>query len=65
VSWRLLPDLASRSLGGGVPYVSDELFAAGDNLVVDASPSFGARTFGPKGQVYDGWVCRSEVRWRV
>jgi len=58
VSWQLLPDLASRSLGGGVPYVSDELFAAGDNLVTDAAPSFAARTFGPKGQVYDGWETR-------
>lgn len=58
MSWRLLPDLAARSLGGGVPYVSDELFAAGDNLVTDAPPSFEARTFGPKGQVYDGWETR-------
>jgi allantoicase len=58
MSWRLLPDLAARSLGGGVPYVSDELFAAGDNLVTDAPPSFAAQTFGPKGQVYDGWETR-------
>ncbi|MDQ7909279.1 allantoicase [Phytohabitans sp. ZYX-F-186] len=58
MSWRLLPDLAARSLGGGVPYVSDELFAAGDNLVTDAPPSFQAQTFGPKGQVYDGWETR-------
>ena len=58
MSWRLLPDLASRSLGGGVPYVTDELFAAGDNLVTDAAPRFAKQTFGPKGQVYDGWETR-------
>ncbi|MDT7598791.1 MAG: allantoicase, partial [Pseudonocardiales bacterium] len=28
-----LPDLASRSLGGGVPYANDELFAERENLI--------------------------------
>jgi allantoicase len=53
-----LPDLASRLLGGGVVWANDEFFAAADNLVTDAAPSFEARTFGPKGQVYDGWETR-------
>jgi allantoicase len=53
-----LPNLASRQLGAGVVWANDELFAAADNLVTDAAPSFEARTFGPKGQVYDGWETR-------
>jgi allantoicase len=58
VSWRLLPDLASRLLGASVVDANDEFFAARDNLVIDAPPSFAAQTFGPKGQVYDGWETR-------
>ena len=53
-----LPDLASRALGGGVVYANDELFAAADNLVTAEPPGFTPRTFGPKGQVYDGWETR-------
>jgi allantoicase len=53
-----LTDLASRLLGGGVVDANDEFFAARDNLVTDAPPTFAARTFGPKGQVYDGWETR-------
>ncbi|HET8662367.1 MAG TPA: allantoicase [Micromonosporaceae bacterium] len=53
-----LPDLACRSLGGGVVATNDELFAAADNLVNDDPPSFEPHTFGPKGQVYDGWETR-------
>lgn len=53
-----LPDLASRALGGGVVYANDELFAASDNLVTAEPPGFTPRTFGPKGQVYDGWETR-------
>ncbi|GFJ92808.1 hypothetical protein Prum_064500 [Phytohabitans rumicis] len=56
--WTRLPDLAARSLGGSVVYANDEFFAARDNLVTDAAPSFEAQTFGPKGQVYDGWETR-------
>jgi allantoicase len=53
-----LPDLASRRLGGGVVYANDEFFAAADNLVTTAPATFEARTFGPKGQIYDGWETR-------
>jgi allantoicase len=53
-----LPDLAARSLGGGVVGVNDEFFAPADNLVDPALPTFAPRTFGAKGQVYDGWETR-------
>jgi allantoicase len=53
-----LPDLASRVLGGGVVTANDEFFAAADNLVDPEAPGFRPRTFGPKGQVYDGWETR-------
>jgi allantoicase len=53
-----LPDLASRVLGGGVVTANDEFFAAADNLVNPEPPGFSPRTFGPKGQVYDGWETR-------
>lgn len=53
-----LPDLASRLLGGGAVAANDEFFAARDNLVTAEPPTFAARTFGPKGQVYDGWETR-------
>ncbi len=56
--FELLPDLAARSLGGGVVYANDELFAPADHLVHDAPPVFNAATFGPKGQIYDGWESR-------
>jgi allantoicase len=56
--WRLLPDLASRRLGGGAVAANDELFAAADNLVTAEPPGFRPATFGPKGQVYDGWETR-------
>lgn len=53
-----LPDLASRSLGGSVVHANDEFFAARDNLVTAAPPTFAPATFGAKGQVYDGWETR-------
>jgi len=53
-----LPDLASRLLGGGVVDANDEFFASRDNLVTAEPPTFAAGTFGPKGQVYDGWETR-------
>jgi allantoicase len=56
--WLRLPDLASRPLGGGVVAASDEFFAAADNLVSAEPPRFEPRTFGAKGQVYDGWETR-------
>jgi allantoicase len=51
-------DLVSRALGGSVVYANDEFFAARDNLVEPADPVFTPRTFGTKGQVYDGWETR-------
>jgi allantoicase len=53
-----LPDLASRRVGGSVVAANDELFAERENLVKAAEPVFSAYTFGPKGQVMDGWETR-------
>jgi allantoicase len=53
-----LPDLASRLLGGGTVACSDEFFAAADNLVSPEPAAFSPKTFGAKGQVYDGWETR-------
>ena len=50
-----LPDLAVRTLGGSVVAASDESFAAKENLINPWAPPFAPETFGPKGQVYDGW----------
>ena len=54
----LLPDLASRTFGGGVIFANDEFFAAADHLVEPAAPVYAPKTFGHKGQVYDGWETR-------
>ncbi len=53
-----LPDLASRALRGSVPAASDEFFAEADNLIKPEAPAHRPRTFGPKGQLYDGWETR-------
>jgi allantoicase len=53
-----LPDLASRELGGGVVWANDELFAARENLIRAEPPVFQPHTFGPKGQIMDGWETR-------
>jgi allantoicase len=53
-----LPDLASRALRGSVVAASDEFFAEKENLITPSPPSFTPRTFGHKGQVYDGWETR-------
>ncbi|MDT7582694.1 MAG: allantoicase, partial [Pseudonocardiales bacterium] len=53
-----LPDLASRSLGGGVPYANDELFAERENLIKPGPAVFSTEGFGHKGKVYDGWETR-------
>jgi allantoicase len=37
---------------------SDEFFAERENLIKPEAPVFRARTFGPKGQLYDGWETR-------
>jgi allantoicase len=58
VDFSTLPDLASRSLGGSVVGVNDELFAERENLIKAQSPSYRPHTFGHKGQVYDGWETR-------
>jgi allantoicase len=56
--WTDLPDLASRRFGGTVMWATDELFAEKENLVNPWTPAHRAETFGPKGQVYDGWETR-------
>jgi allantoicase len=53
-----LPDLASRELGGGVVAANDELFAERENLIKPEAPVFQPHTFGPKGQIMDGWETR-------
>jgi allantoicase len=53
-----LPDLASRALGGGVPYADDELFAERENLVTPGPAVFDPERFGHKGKIYDGWETR-------
>ncbi|XRQ04137.1 allantoicase [Actinomadura welshii] len=50
-----LPDLAARTLGGSVAAASDESFAEKENLINPWAPAFSPETFGPKGQLYDGW----------
>ncbi|MGI5203550.1 allantoicase [Spirillospora sp. CA-108201] len=50
-----LPDLAVRTLGGAVIAASDESFAEKENLLNPWKPAFHPETFGPKGQLYDGW----------
>ncbi len=51
-----LPDLLG--LRGSVVAASDEFFAAKENLIKPAGPAFTSRSFGPKGQIYDGWETR-------
>jgi allantoicase len=53
-----LPDLASRALRGSVMAANDEFFAEKENLISLAAPVHSPRTFGPKGQLYDGWETR-------
>lgn len=53
-----LADLASRELGSGVVAANDELFAARENLIRPEPPMFAPHTFGPKGQLMDGWETR-------
>jgi len=56
--WLRLPDLAGQLLGGSVVACNDEFFAAADNLVSPGEAVFSPKTFGAKGQVYDGWETR-------
>ncbi|MGH8894759.1 MAG: allantoicase [Actinomycetes bacterium] len=53
-----LPDLALRTFGGSVVWANDEFFAGRENLIAPGPSTFTPRTFGPKGQVYDGWETR-------
>jgi allantoicase len=53
-----LPDLASRTFGGGIVATNDEFFAAADHLLAPERPVFMPRTFDHRGQVYDGWETR-------
>ncbi|MET8989832.1 allantoicase [Nonomuraea wenchangensis] len=57
-SFTMLPDLALRTFGGAVVAASDESFAEKESLVRPGRPGFRPETFGPKGQVYDGWETR-------
>ena len=57
-SFRSLPDLAVRSLGGSVVHATDELFAERENLLQPGPAVFDTSTFGHKGKVYDGWETR-------
>jgi allantoicase len=56
--WTSQLDLASRRFGGTVMWATDELFAEKENLINTWAPTHQAETFGPKGQVYDGWETR-------
>jgi allantoicase len=51
-------DLASRRFGGSVVVANDETFAPKESLILPSVPTFTARTFGHRGQVYDGWETR-------
>lgn len=53
-----LCELSARRMGGSVVLSNDEFFAAADNLITHAEPTFQAHTFGHKGQIYDGWETR-------
>ena len=53
---QLLPDLLR--LRGSVVAASDEFFAAKENLIKPDAPVFAPGTYGPRGQVYDGWETR-------
>jgi allantoicase len=51
-----LPDLLR--LRGSAVAASDEFFAEKENLVKAGAPVFVPQSFGPRGQVYDGWETR-------
>jgi allantoicase len=51
-------NLASRRLGAGVIAASDEFFGDKENLLRPGPPGHSPRTFGPKGQLVDGWETR-------
>src|SRR5581483_10413169 len=51
-----LPDLLR--LRGSVVAASDEFFGEKENLIKAGPPAFVPSSFGPRGQVYDGWETR-------
>lgn len=51
-------DLASRTLGGSVRFVSDEFFAPCEALIQPWAPLHDKVEFGPHGKIYDGWETR-------
>ncbi|MGC0418737.1 allantoicase [Embleya sp. AB8] len=51
-------NLAARALGAGVVAANDEWFAEKENLLKPEPPVFAPHTFGPKGQLMDGWETR-------
>jgi allantoicase len=60
--WRTLPDLAARALGGSVLAANDESFAEKESLIRPYPVVHQPRTFGHKGQLYDGWETRRRRR---
>ena len=56
--WERLPELASRRVGGSVPWANDEAFAERENLINPSEPVYQPSTFGHRGQIYDGWETR-------
>ena len=64
-----LVGLADRRWGSSVVAANDELFAERENLIKPEPAVFRPRTFGAKGQVYDGWETRRRrtpgVDWAV
>jgi len=51
-------NLAARALGAGVVAANDEWFAEKENLLKPEAATFAPHTFGPKGQIMDGWETR-------
>jgi allantoicase len=58
LEFETMPDLASRTLGGGIVATNDEFFAAADHLLAPHPPTFTKHVFDHRGQVYDGWETR-------
>ena len=56
--FRLLPDVASRALGGAVLYASDDFYADAHSLIDPRPPAHDPAAFGARGKLYDGWETR-------
>jgi allantoicase len=57
-----LQDLAARLLGGTVMAASDEAFGEKENLLNPEPVDFTPGSFGPRGEVVDGWETRRRRR---